>query len=171
MFTILIALVALMALGPALAVDHNARGQPVAGKHLVVSKGDYKVKTATNVRTGRLVIRDTTDKEIQVAGEAAANVIGVATYRIKDGEMLTASDFAATDVLKVEGGPGSVWPLELAVSMTIVKGDLICAAAAGRVRKWLVATDNASLIIGRATESVTTDGSTNKPIAVELLGI
>lgn len=41
----------------------------------------FKVKTATSLRAGVFVIRDTTDGELKVAGAGATDVIGILTER------------------------------------------------------------------------------------------
>lgn len=41
----------------------------------------YRVKTTTNLRAGVLVVKDTTDEEIQAAGAGAQSIIGLLTER------------------------------------------------------------------------------------------
>lgn len=120
-----------MGLGPVTAGDQNTT--VLANAHLVAHKGDYKVKTAANVRSGRLVVRDTTDKEIKAA-IAGDDPMGWVDYRVKDAVRDRAADFAAEDVLHIIGGHGVIVQARLASGENVTAGGLAVAAAAGEVK-------------------------------------
>lgn len=139
-----------MSLGPPTALNQNSN--LLANPHLARKVGDFKVKTAANVRTHRLVTFDTTDDEIKVCGDAGI-AIGWVQYRVKDSEHLTAADFAVGDILKVEKGATRV-ALYASGSAAVVPGELVCPAAAGMVRKAVLATlADVQSAVGRAGES------------------
>jgi hypothetical protein len=144
-------LVAAMAMGGPTAVGQN--DNTLANPHLARKVGDFVVETAAGVRKHRLVKRGTTDKKIVACGDAERS-LGWVQYRIKDSEHLTDSDYAVGDVLKIERGATRVAILASG-SAAVVEGDLLCPAAAGKVRKAVLATlADVVSAVGYATESL-----------------
>lgn len=111
----------------------------VAGFPLVQ---ELKVDLAAGLLPGRFVIAGTTDKEINYAGAAAINVLGVVGYEqahdaFKPVTVLTA--FADDKFAPVLSGPIVVL-IKLADSMTCSKGDkLITSGTTGEVETFTAA--------------------------------
>lgn len=124
-----------MALGPPTAAGANRN--LIGNAHLNAPVGDFKVKTASNVRAHRLVAFDTTAKEIKTApAGAAALPLGWVTMRVKDGAVLTDADYAVNDVVKVERGPGTIRQAVLLTGTTAVNpGDPLTTAGNGKLKK------------------------------------
>lgn len=176
------------------------------GNPYLVSKKDLKVKTAADVRSRRVVMYDTDAKQIKVATVGLTNGIrGICGEKVQGGKLLTkaadgttADDFAADDIVKVLGGVGAGLIGVLAVSQTIIAGDLLVCAVKGRLQKAAAlaitvpsgstaVTSTAAqpnlteagtlppsgsgggIVVARAEEDVTTDGSTNSPICLTWL--
>ncbi|MFO1532788.1 MAG: hypothetical protein ABR562_03680 [Thermoplasmatota archaeon] len=122
-----------MSAGPPTASGHNQN--LIANMHLVAAVGDYKVKTATNVRAHRFVKNDTTDKEVQCT--TTGNVpLGIVVERVKDSEILTASDYTAADWLKIERGHGTCRKVVLqSGSSAVAPGDELTTGTGGTLKK------------------------------------
>lgn len=133
MLGILVALLLSMALGPPSAASSNRN--LIGNAHLNAPVGDFKVKTTADVRAHRVVVMDTTAKEIKAAPTGVVP-LGWATQRIKDGEIKTDADYAAADVLKVERGPGTIRQAVLASGTSAVNpGDPLTCAGSGKLKK------------------------------------
>ncbi len=98
-----------------------------------------KVKTATNMYPGRLVIRDTDDSQISVCG-AGGKAIGWLSYedtpkkyRQPTGAETIASIFLVNAEVAVINGPGMVLMASIPTGQTYVKGDRLVAGANGQV--------------------------------------
>lgn len=105
--------------------------------------GDWKVGTAADVRSGRVVKRSAAGK-IAVAGADEKSWLGVVRYRVKQDadpkahspKFDRAADFAADDVLQVISGAGTVVEVEIATGNNTTAGEILKTAAAGKVAKF-----------------------------------
>jgi hypothetical protein len=113
---------------------------------------------------GRLVVRDTDDSHVTIAGNDAVNVIG---YIAPTPSHDSTVDFATENELRIEFGSGVIVPLTLATGQTIVKGDLLGPAAHGMVKD-AGADPDSDKITGQAEESVTTSTLATAPILVRM---
>lgn len=139
------------------------------------------IKTATNCYPGALVIRDTTDNQVQVAGAAGAYLgwLGYERCAAPFKPINRDTVYAADAEAPVHSGGGFRVRAILATSQTIVKGDFLVGVANGQVAKAAAITITASgaanittgqgvngtygsagPIVCQADESVTTTGAT-----------
>jgi hypothetical protein len=94
--------------------------------------GTYKANGT--ILMGALVKTNTTADEVLETGTGTDQAIGVALYDERYAEKNAAESFADDDPTRVEHlSAGQVWKLKAEVSIT--KGDLLCAAADGSVKK------------------------------------
>lgn len=120
---------------------YGAKGNSVyAGgtpRHAAV--GRYKVKTATNLRAGVYVIRDTTDEEIKVAGAGAADIIGVLTERnLSDPDWDPTTAPAVGDEMEVLLLGSGAWAW-IRNGANLLAGALLNSSATGRAAAAAVA--------------------------------
>lgn len=133
--------------------DILVRGEPIIT--------EYEVKTAANCYPGRLVIRDTSDGNIQVAGNGANNVLGV--LDVEPGE-LRSTIYGASDQARVLSGPCVV--LVEAVSGAVITAGLTLIPATGGT---VIQGTTAGLIVGRALTSASpTDTGTFVQVELDL---
>lgn len=168
-------------------------GVVVGGAPLAIFE-ELRVKTVTtgHMRPGRLVKRDTTDSEFQLAGAGDKGILG---FIGRDPTKDAGVDLAAGQWARIGHGPnGIVAVLSLDESQTIVKGDRLVPAANGRVKKATAfsvsvpsgavavtstaaqpdlteaGSDLPEEIVGKAEESVTTGTSAFSDINVRWKG-
>lgn len=131
-----------------------------------------KVKTATNLRAGVFVIKDTTDDEIKAAGADAKNVIGILTERNwtnPDWDPTTAPA-AGDEVDIILFGLGAIVKARNGANMA--DGDLFGTSSTGRVK---AARDNeATPAAGDAAKTVgrvlaDSDGSSTETDALVVM--
>ena len=128
---------------------------------------ELRLKTVTTNHTipGRLVVRNTDDNHVVLAGDNAINTVGyIAPVPSHDSD----TDFAAEDWLRIGHGPGVVVPLTAITGQTIVKGDLLTPAANGMVKS-AGATPDYAKVVAKAEESVTTGTLASAPINARML--
>jgi hypothetical protein len=126
---------------------------------------ELKIKTVVTGHTkeGRLVIRDTDDNHVTIAGNDALDVLG---WLAPVGSHDDSTDFATEAWVRVGHVPGTIVTLTLITGQTVTKGLLLNPAANGMVK--LSASDpNPKLAVCRAWESVTTGTLTALPIIVK----
>jgi len=113
--------------------------------------------TVTEMKPGRLVKKGADDTKC-VIGDADGDMIGFLGYEQTFGPEKPANittAYALNDEATIINGPGV--HVIVAGSEAIVKGDLVAAAADGKVAKW-VNTMDADLIVGKALETITEAG-------------
>lgn len=154
-----------MALGPTTAGSDHDR-LVLGNQHLVSHKGDYKVGTASNVRTGRLVARDGSDKKVKAAADGAnSGLVGWVEARVVADDGSAAfdydrdSDFSADDIVHVLGGPGVIVNARLANGENVTQGDYLVPAAGGELKA------AATLSVDSGTTAVTSTAANGEIIA------
>lgn len=124
----------------------NATGKqdPLRSPEHFFHIGVWKVgATATNVRTGRLVVRSAAGK-VQAAGDEAINVLGICrrrTLQASSGERNPAwdraADFATNDEVEVASPmPGALCDLVLASGENVTAGTQLVIAAGGKLKAY-----------------------------------
>jgi hypothetical protein len=132
------------------------------------------VETATDMYPGRLVKRGTTDNDVVVNTDGSAVSYGFLGYEdtaIPFRPATVDTIYATDDRAKVLFGPGMIVVGSLAASQTIIMGDKLVAAAAGRVKKWtptLVESVQVD-IVAKAVKSVSTGVGVYADIVLESL--
>ena len=113
--------------------------------------------TAAKMLPGIFVIKDTNDRSVKESG-AAGKVIGVLGYAESPEAYRPATRstaYAVGDTVAVHHGMGAYARALLAISQTVVKGELMKVAADGYLTIGAAGTDD---IVAVAEESVTTGG-------------
>lgn len=142
------------------------QGVPVAGgDHAIYEELRLKTVSVGHSRPGRLVIRNTDDNHVVLAGDDVANALG---WIYPNPEKDADADFAAEDWLQIGHGPGVVVPLTLATGQAITKGDHLSPAANGML-KASGSDPDSRLDIAVAEQSVTTTTLASASINVRML--
>lgn len=106
--------------------------------------------TADQMLPGRLVIHDTTDGDIKEAGAAARNIIG---FLDVEGGKKESDNYAVGDQAMVVVGE-CIAKLTLLANESVAPGDLLVAAANGKVAKQAVgAMGSQGMVVGQALET------------------
>lgn len=94
-----------------------------------------RVKTATNVKPGRLVERDTTDAQVKVGGVGSASYAWAGHERcLPQYQPLTIDTaFSANDEITVHWGPGCLFRAYLANGQNVTMGAKLVRAANGEL--------------------------------------
>ena len=112
---------------------------------------------------GRLVVRDTDDNHVTIAGNDAADVQG---WIVPSGTHDTDTDYASEECLKIGYTDGTIVPLTLITGQTVTKGQVLSPAANGMLKS-SASDPNPKLAVCRAWESVTTGTLASAPILVK----